>query len=124
MLNQTLKAFGIEQMSSLPASIAGMTQGFRPFSRWVGSFQKRTGPQTVFDAEQGFQMYANAVMDMLYHTDDIMRIRHLETMIRRRSKESAETGKRPGTKERLEAMKQTMENPEQLKKLEDMRNTC
>lgn len=119
MLNQTLKAFGIEQMSSLPASIAGMTQGFRPFSRWVGSFQKRTGPQTVFDAEQGFQMYANAVMDMLYHTDDIMRIRHLETMIRRRSKEAGETGKRPGTKERMEAMKQTMENPEQLKKLEE-----
>ena len=119
MLNQTLKAFGIEQMGNLPASIAGMTQGFRPFSRWVGSFQKRTGPQTVFGAEQGLQMYANAVMDMLYHTDDIMRIRHLETMIRQRSKEAAETGKRPGTAERLERMKGLLDDPAQLEKLEE-----
>lgn len=119
MLNRTLKAFGIEQMGNLPASISGMTAGFRPFSRWVGNFQKRTGPQTVFDAEQGLQMYANAVMDMLYHTDDIMRIRHLEMMIRQRSKEAAKTGKRPGTEERLERMKQAMEDPAQMERLEE-----
>jgi hypothetical protein len=118
MLNQTLKAFGIEQMSNLPASIAGMTQGFRPFSRWVGNFKKRTGPQTVFDAEQGFQMYANAVMDMLYHTDDIMRIRHLETAIRQRSRAQEETGKRVGSEERLERLKGMIDDPAELEKLE------
>lgn len=120
MLNRTLKSFGIEQMGDLPASIAGRTAGFRPVSRWVGSFQKRTGPQTVFDAEQGFQMYANAVMDMLYHTDDIMRIRHLEWVIRQRSREQEKTGKRPGIEERLKQTKQMLEDPAQLARIEEI----
>lgn len=120
MLNRTLKSFGIEQMGDLPASIAGRTAGFRPVSRWVGSFQKRTGPQTVFDAEQGFQMYANAVMDMLYHTDDIMRIRHLEWVIRQRSREQEKTGKRPGIEERLKQTKQMLEDPVQLARIEEI----
>lgn len=119
MLNKTLKAFGIEQMSTLPASVAGMTVGFRPNARWVGNFQKRTGPQTVFDAQMGFQMYVNAVMDMLYHTDDIMRIRHLEQAIREQSQTIQKQGKRMTLEERAEARKKRIEDPEELQKLEE-----
>ena len=119
MLNRTLKAFGIEQMTNLPASISGRTAIFRPNSRWVGNFQRRTGPQTVFDANMGFQVYANAVMDMLYHTDDIMRIRHLETMIRERSDEQQQSGKREGTEERRVRMREKLNDPEQMKRLEE-----
>lgn len=123
MLNRTLKAFGIEQMTNLPASISGRTAIFRPNSRWVGNFQRRTGPQTVFDANMGFQVYANAVMDMLYHTDDIMRIRHLETMVRERSDAQQQSGEREGTEERRERMRERMReklnDPEQMKRLEE-----
>ena len=119
MLNRTLKAFGIEQMTNLPASISGRTAIFRPNSRWVGNFQRRTGPQTVFDANMGFQVYANAVMDMLYHTDDIMRIRHLETMVRERSDAQQQSGEREGTEERRERMREKLNDPEQMKRLEE-----
>ncbi len=86
-LTKTLKQLGIEGASGLPTSIAGETAWFRPNSRYVGYFQKRTGPKTTYDSDLGFQSYVNAVADMLYHTDDIMRLRNFDAVIRGKSKE-------------------------------------
>ena len=81
-LTKTLKQCGIEGVSALPTSIAGETAWFKPNSRWVPYFQERKGISTTYDAELGFQSYLLAVSDMLYHTDDIMKLRALETVIR------------------------------------------
>jgi len=79
---QTLKELGIEGVSALPTSIAGETAKFRPNSRWVRNFQQRRGPKTNFDSDLGFEGYVNSVADMLYHTDDIMRLRNFDAVLR------------------------------------------
>ena len=95
-MNQALKAFGIEPMSNLPTGIAGLTANFKPKSRFVANFLKRKGPKTTYDAMAGFQMYTNAVMDMLYHTDDIMRLRYMESTVRERATPPDEKTKKTG----------------------------
>lgn len=101
LMNQALKAFGIEQMSNLPTGIAGLTANFKPKSRFVANFLQRRGPKTTFDAMAGFQMYTNAVMDMLYHTDDIMRLRYMESAVRERANMQGKKGERVSLSERL-----------------------
>lgn len=101
LMNQALKAFGIEQMSNLPTGIAGLTANFKPKSRFVANFLQRRGPKTTFDAMAGFQMYTNAVMDMMYHTDDIMRLRYMESAVRERATMQGEKGQRVSLSERL-----------------------
>ena len=86
-LTKTLKQLGLEGASGLPTSISGETAWFRPNSRYVTYFQARTGPETTYDSDLGFQSYVNAVADMLYHTDDIMRLRNFDAVIRGKSKE-------------------------------------
>lgn len=81
-LTKTLKQLGIEGASGLPTSIAGQTAWFRPNSRYVPFFQQRKGIATSYDSDLGFQSYLTAVADMLYHTDDIMRLRNLDSVLR------------------------------------------
>jgi hypothetical protein len=79
------KKMGLDDgVSTLPTSVNGLTADRRPSSRWVSFFQKRSGVQTTYDCEQGFQSYALSVMDMLYHTDDVMKLRSLDAAIRGR----------------------------------------
>lgn len=87
-LTKTMKRLGIEGVGNLPTSIAGQTAYNRPNSRWVAAFQRRTGPKTSYDCDMGFQTYANSVMDMLYHTDDIMKLRSLDAAVRGRYTET------------------------------------
>ena len=87
-VNKLMKQLGLEGVSQLPTSIAGMTEGFRPNSRYVANFQKRKGVRTTYDANLGFQIYMNAVMDMLYHTDDIIRLRPMDATLRGRFKDA------------------------------------
>lgn len=86
-LTKTLKQLGLEGANGLPTSISGETAWFRPNSRYVAYFQERRGPETTYDSDLGFQSYMNAVADMLYHTDDIMRLRNFDAVIRGKSKE-------------------------------------
>lgn len=86
-LTKTLKQLGLEGANGLPTSISGETAWFRPNSRYVAYFQERRGPETTYDSDLGFQSYINAVADMLYHTDDIMRLRNFDAVIRGKSKE-------------------------------------
>lgn len=81
-LTKTLKEFGIAGVSGLPTSIAGETAWYKPNSRWVGNFQQRTGLRTTYDSDLGFQQYMNSVVDMLYHTDDIMKLRQFDAALR------------------------------------------
>lgn len=81
-LTKTMKKLGLSGVGNLPTSIAGQTAWFRPNSRYVQFFEKRRGPATMYDAELGFQSYANAVLDMVYHVDDIMRLRNFDAAMR------------------------------------------
>ncbi|WP_291243978.1 hypothetical protein [Fournierella sp.] len=81
-LTKTLKTFGLDNVGSLPTSIAGKTAWFRPNSRFVQFFEKRRGPATMYDAVYGAQLYTTAVLDMAYHIDDVMRLRNFDAAMR------------------------------------------
>ncbi len=66
----------------LPMDIAGRTETFRPGRRWAGNLLKRTGEQTDYDALRAFDIYIDNISDVIYHTDDIQRLRAYEDTIR------------------------------------------
>lgn len=72
-------------VSELPTSINGLTHTFRPGIRWFGSAQQRTGFATDYDALEGFDRYIEGVTDVIYHTDDIQRLRALSSQMRYRT---------------------------------------
>lgn len=77
------QAFGImTEVANLPATINGMTENFKPGIRWFGNALERLGFQTTMDAVQGFDQYIEGVADVIFHTDDIQRLRALESEIR------------------------------------------
>ena len=65
------------EVNALPTSISGLTHTFKPGIRWVGNIMQRQGFDTTFDAVQGFDRYIEGVSDVIYHTDDIQRLRAL-----------------------------------------------
>lgn len=70
-------------VTRLPASIAGKTADYKPNKRWNPYFLQRTGDMTDFDIAKGFESYVNYLSDVLYHTDDIMRVRAMSRYYRR-----------------------------------------
>lgn len=80
------KAMGIDMdVAALPTTINGMTHTFRPGIQWFGHAQERLGFNTVYDAVEGFDKYIEGCADVIYHTDNIQRLRALEEQIRYRS---------------------------------------
>ena len=80
LLSSALERMGLnKEASTLPASIAGLTKNFRPNMRWNQFFQHRNsqGENVEPDIEAGFESYVDSMSDVLYHTDDIMRVRAL-----------------------------------------------
>ena len=68
---------------TLPAAIAGRTEEFRPNKRWTPFFQSRTGDKTSYDIVPAFESYVSYVSDVLFHYDDIRKLRIAEDYLRK-----------------------------------------
>ena len=81
-----LKLIGIDaQVSELPTAIAGRTDSFRPRKQWNPYFLERTktsNDNVEYDAVGGYESYVNYMANILYHTDDIMKLREMSKYFR------------------------------------------
>ena len=66
----------------LPTDIAGLTHTFRPGKKWVSNFLQRTNDVATYDAIKGFDNYLDGVADVIYHTEDIQKLRAFENAVR------------------------------------------
>lgn len=83
-LQRAFQALGAgADVNNLPTAIAGQTKDFKPGKRWNRFFQTRHGEQTEYDIVGGFEQYVDSLSDVLYHTDDIARIREANKFLRR-----------------------------------------
>ena len=77
------KAFGFNLTNmELPTDIAGLTSAFRPGKTWFSHALERTGVKTEFDLYGAFDSYIRDATDIIFHTDDIQRLRALDNAIR------------------------------------------
>lgn len=84
LLNKSLQAMGINtDVTRLPSSIAGLTADYRPNKRWNPYFLQRTSDITEYDIASAYESYVDYMSDVLYHTDDIMRVRQAANYFRR-----------------------------------------
>lgn len=83
IMEAAAKKLGFDFASKeLPMDIAGRTEGFRPGKKWAGNLLTRTGTKTDYDALRAFDAYIENISDVIYHTDDIKKLRAYEDYIR------------------------------------------
>ena len=83
-LSAALSALGVNpDAMQLPTSISGLTADYKPGKRWNPFFQTRRGSSTDYDAAAGYESYVSHLADVLYHTDDIARLRGLSRYLRK-----------------------------------------
>ena len=76
LLNKAFRALGINtDVTRLPSDIAGLTGTYRPNKRWNPYFLQRTEDVTQYDIASAYESYVDYMSDVIYHTDDIMRVR-------------------------------------------------
>ncbi len=68
--------------NDLPTDINGLTADFSPSKNFFASTLKRTGNKTTYDAITGIDGYLEGVGNLIYHTEDIQRLRAYEQYIR------------------------------------------
>ena len=68
--------------NQLPTDIAGMTEIFKPGKTYFKNAQQRLGKVTDYNALKGFDNYIRGAADVIFHTEDIQKLRALETVIR------------------------------------------
>lgn len=68
--------------NEIPTSIAGITDTFKPSKIWTSFTQRRYGNSTSYNALKGFDNYIRGAANLIYHTEDIQKLRSLENMIR------------------------------------------
>lgn len=68
--------------NEIPTSIAGITDTFKPNKIWTSFSQRRYGNSTTYNALKGFDNYIRGAADLIFHTEDIQKLRSLENMIR------------------------------------------
>ena len=67
---------------SLPTDIANLTNMFKPGKTWFGNELRRTGQISDMNALKGFDNYIRGAADVIFHTEDIQKLRALENAIR------------------------------------------
>lgn len=67
---------------TLPTDIAGMTEIFKPGKTYFKNAQQRKGKVTDYNALKGYDNYIRGAADLIFHTEDIQKLRALETVIR------------------------------------------
>lgn len=77
------RAMGIDtQVAALPTTINGLTHTFKPGITWFGNAQERIGFNTAYDAVEGFDKYIEGVASVVFHTENIQKLRALATQVR------------------------------------------
>lgn len=71
-----------DTVSELPTEIAGRTENFKPGKQYNPYFQERLGDKTKFDLVGGYESYVNYLSNVLYHTDDIQKLRRYNNALR------------------------------------------
>lgn len=83
LLNNLLETMGYNgNMTELPTSIAGRTEDLRPNKRWTPFFQHRTTDKTEYDIVGAFESYLTYIGDVIFHIDDIRKLRVAESFLR------------------------------------------
>nr|DAH12370.1 MAG TPA: Large polyvalent protein associated domain 23 [Bacteriophage sp.] len=83
LLNGLLERMGFsENATTLPASIAGRTEDLRPNKRWTPFFQHRMTDKTEYDIVGAFESYISYIGDVIFHIDDIRKLRITESFLR------------------------------------------
>ena len=67
---------------TLPTDIAGMTEIFKPGKTYFKNAQQRKGKVTDYNALKGYDNYIRGAADLIFHTEDIQKLRALENVIR------------------------------------------
>ena len=82
-LSKALSRLGFgEHVFELPVDIAGRTDTFKPGKKYNPYFQTRHGTSTKLDALSGFDSYLQHLSEVLYHTDDIQKLRLFNQYLR------------------------------------------
>lgn len=76
------------KLEDLPTDINGITADFKPGRNFFASALRRKGNKTTYDAITGIDGYIAGASRVMFHTDNIQRLRLLEKALRR---EYAET---------------------------------
>lgn len=100
-------------VSPLPTTINGLTSRFRPGIRYFKSANERLGYATAYNAIKGLDLYLDTASDVIFHTEDVQRMRALETQIRYRASDE-------GIRRQMDAIKANDAlNPDQKQQLID-----
>ncbi|MDD4796663.1 MAG: hypothetical protein PHO66_02725 [Eubacteriales bacterium] len=82
-LTNLLGAFGIDMMDEgLRTDLTGRTETFRPGIKYFANLEHRTGDKTDYDALRGMDIYLNTASMVIYHTENIQRLRVFENALR------------------------------------------
>lgn len=68
--------------NDLPTDINGLTADFSPSKNFFASALRRKGVKTTYDAITGIDGYLEGIGNLIYHTEDIQRLRAYEEYIR------------------------------------------
>ncbi|MBM6828453.1 hypothetical protein H9X85_02250 [Anaerotignum lactatifermentans] len=82
-MGKALQRLGFDfESKELPMDIAGRTETFKPGKKWSGNLLSREGTSTDYDALRALEKYLDDIGDVVYHTDDIQKLRAYEDNMR------------------------------------------
>ncbi len=86
-----LEQIGIPSKADhLPTDMNGLTSDLRPGKNFFANALSRTGKKTTYDAIAGIDGYLEGVSKLMYHTEDIQKLRTFDEYIRNKYGQSAD----------------------------------